>query len=46
MPRKKKPAIELTTDEVLRRLFPKSVVKKLKEMANPESKPPPVKKDR
>jgi hypothetical protein len=45
MPRKKKPAIELTTDEALRRLFPKSVVKRLKEMAHPESKLPPKKKD-
>lgn len=45
MPRKKKPAMELTTDEALRRLFPKSVVKLLKEMAHPEPKSPPAKKD-
>ncbi len=45
MPRKKKPAQDLTTDEALRRLFPKSVVKRLKKEANLEPKSPSKNKD-
>ena len=34
MPKKKKPAIEKTTEQVVRELFPKKVVEKLKEIAH------------
>ena len=33
MPRRKKKAHELTTEQALKRLFPKSMVRKLKELA-------------
>ncbi len=36
MPRRKKKAHEQTTDEALKRLFPKPVVRKLKELAEAE----------
>ncbi len=34
MPRKTKRAIDLTTEEAIKRLFPKKVVDKLKEIAH------------
>ena len=34
MPRKPKRAIDLTTEEAIRKLFPKKVVNKLKEIAH------------
>lgn len=34
MPKKKKPDIELTTDEAIKKLFPKRVVEKAKEVAH------------
>lgn len=34
MPRKHKRAIDLTTEEAIKRLFPKKVVDKLKEIAH------------
>jgi hypothetical protein len=37
MPRKKKPATELTTDEAITRLFPKKIVTKMKEEAEKAS---------
>ncbi|MFC2003435.1 hypothetical protein ACFLV4_05785 [Chloroflexota bacterium] len=45
MPKKKKTARDMTTDELAKRLFPKKVVDKLKEVAHekddkPVSKPP------
>jgi hypothetical protein len=42
MPRKKKPPSDLTTDEAMKRLFPKKVVEKAKEVAHehdPKPKP-------
>lgn len=36
MPRRKKKAHEQTTDEALKRLFPKPVVRELKKLANAE----------
>ncbi len=38
MPRRKKKAHELTTDEAMRKLFPKKVVDHLRKQANPDSK--------
>lgn len=43
MPKRKKKAHELTTDEALNRLFPKEAVEKLKELA---SEPPKSKKSK
>ncbi len=44
MPRKKKPAVEMTTDELMKDLFPKKVREKAKEVAEKsrksEEKPP------
>ena len=43
MPKKRKPAIELTTDEAMERFFPKKVRDKAKEVAHekdPKPKPP------
>ena len=34
MPKKKKPITELTTEEAIRKLFPKKVVDKAKEVAH------------
>lgn len=34
MPRKRKPAMELTTEEAMKRLFPKEVRKELKRIAH------------
>ena len=34
MPRKKKAARELTTDEIARKVFPKKAIKRLKEIAH------------
>lgn len=39
MPRRKKKAHELTTDEAMRRVFPKEVVKAAKEEAEKARKP-------
>ena len=39
MPKKKKLAIELTTEEAIRRLFPKKVVDRLKEEAHKNDAP-------
>jgi len=36
VPRRKKKAREMTTEETLRRLFPKPVIRKLKEIAASE----------
>ena len=36
MPKRKKKAHELTTDEALKRLFPRPLVRKLKELASAE----------
>ena len=38
MPRKKKQASKITTEELARRLFPKPLFKKLKELANPKKR--------
>jgi len=38
MPRKKKPASELTTEEAMSRLFPKRVVMKMREETEKSSK--------
>jgi hypothetical protein len=46
MPRKPKPPQELTTEEAIRKLFPKEVVEEAKKEANPDSKPSTKKKDR
>lgn len=35
MPKKIKPAQELTTDEIAKAVFPRKVVKELKRLANP-----------
>jgi len=34
MPKKKKPAIDLTTDEVMRKLFPKKIIEAAKKVAH------------
>ena len=34
MPRKKKPARELTTEEIARKVFPKKAIERLKEIAH------------
>ncbi len=39
MPRKKKQPQEWTTEEVIKRLFPKKVVEHVKREANPPEKP-------
>ena len=39
MPRKKKKAHEMTTDELAKRVFPKKVVDEVRRIANPEPKP-------
>ena len=39
MPRKKKPITEMKTDEVMKELFPKEVIKKAKEVAHEKDKP-------
>jgi hypothetical protein len=39
MPRKKKPARELTSDELARRVFPRKVLTRLKKIANPDERP-------
>ena len=39
MPRKKKPPQEWTTEEAMRKLFPKPVVDALKDVAHREPKP-------
>ena len=41
MPRKKKAATELTTDEAMKKLFPKKVVEKAKEVAHEHDPKPP-----
>ena len=47
MPRRKKKASEMTTEELARRVFPKKVVEELKRIAHEEpSKPRQPKKDR
>ena len=38
MPRRKKKARELTTDEAMRKLFPKKVVKHVREKADSDTK--------
>ena len=43
---KKKPARELTSDEALRRLFPKKVAEKAKEEARKASEKPSTSKDK
>jgi len=47
MPKKPKPAHEMTSDELARRVFPKKVHEHLKRVANPDSEtdeqPLPVK---
>lgn len=45
MPRKKKPAQDLTTDELARRVFPPKVLKELKRVAHEaDEKPKPPSK--
>ncbi|MBI4329376.1 MAG: hypothetical protein HY685_05890 [Chloroflexi bacterium] len=39
MARKKKPAKDLTTEEALKRLFPKRVIEKAKEVAHEKDSP-------
>ena len=39
MPRKRKTAKDMTTDELARRVFPRKVLNKLKEVANPDEQP-------
>jgi len=39
MPRKKKSARDLTSDELARRVFPPKALKELKKLANPDEKP-------
>ncbi|MFC1968594.1 hypothetical protein ACFLVX_04325 [Chloroflexota bacterium] len=39
MPRKKKLPIELTTDQAMRRLFPKKIVEAAKKVAHEKDKP-------
>jgi len=41
MPKKRKPATELTTDEAMERMFPKRAIKKAKEVAHEKDPPPP-----
>lgn len=41
MPRKKKAATELTTDEAMKKLFPKKVVDKAKDVAHEHDPKPP-----
>lgn len=36
MPKKKKPAKDLTTEEVMQKVFPKPIIDVLKQVANPE----------
>ena len=43
---KKKPATDLTTEEAMRRLFPKKVVEKAKEEAEKASQKPRKSKDK
>jgi hypothetical protein len=38
MPKKPKPLQDLTTEEAIRKLFPKEVVEEAKKEANPDSK--------
>lgn len=44
MPRRKKKATEMTTDELARRVFPKKVVDELKRIAVEEPQKPRAKK--
>lgn len=39
MPRRKKKAHELTTEEAMRKMFPKKVVEHVRKRANPDTKP-------
>ena len=39
MPRKRKSARDMTTDELARRVFPRKVLTKLKKIANPGAAP-------
>lgn len=38
MPRRKKPPQELTTEEAIKKLFPKKAIEKAREVANPDTK--------
>ena len=44
MPRNKKPITEMTTEEVMKELFPKAAVKKAKEVAHERDNPNPKKR--
>ena len=48
MPRKKKQARELTTEEAVKKLFPKKVIEEVKKQAPdaPDQQKPSIKKDR
>lgn len=45
MPRRKKKPIEWTTEEAMKKLFPKKVVEEVKKQAEPDTKPSIKKKD-
>ena len=45
MPRRKKKPQELTTEEAIKKLFPKKAIEKAREAANPNVKPSITKKD-
>ena len=44
MPRKKKPIEEMTTEEVVKELFPKKAIKEIKKVAHEKDKPKPKRK--